>query len=206
MASNIIFDAWDSFVAAMRQSLSAYMEPPASTIVILLLSLTLTVISVTVTRLITDVKRRNEYQLEIQEYMRELRQAQKSDDKRLYEKLKRKEDRIKRLQLQTSRDSMKTSFLFMIPYFLIYYLFNGVFWNPATGLSRVVAFAPLPLPFWGTELTFFSWYFLCSLGLNTPIMRATGLTTESGVPPVKSAPAKPGEGGKGKRTDPSRTP
>lgn len=183
-------------MGAMRLSLSAYMEPPASTIVILLLTLALTAISVTVTRLLTDVKRRSEYQKEIQEYTNELKQAKKSDDKRLYEKLKRKEDRIKRLQMQTTRDSMKTM-VFFIPYLLIYYLFNGVFLNPATGLSRVVAFAPLPIPMLGTDLTFFSWYFLCSLGLNTPIMRAAGLITESGVPPPKSAPTKPDERKKG---------
>jgi uncharacterized membrane protein (DUF106 family) len=181
----------------MRESLSAYMEPPASTILIVLLSLALAVVSVTVTRLLTDVKRRNEYQREMQEYMRDLREAQKSGDKRLYEKLKRKEDRFRTLQRQSMKDMYK-SFVMIIPFYAFWMLFNGVFLNPATGLPRIVAFAPLPIPFLGSQLSFGNWYILCSLGLSTPIMRAAGVMVETGVPPPKSQPSKPEPSGKGR--------
>lgn len=197
MAANPVIEVWESFVVAMRLSLAGFMEPPVATVFILLLSLGLTLVSVAVNRLLTDVKRRNEYQQEIQEYMRDLREAQKSGDKRLHERLKRREDRVRMLQRQTLKETYK-SFVLMVPYILVFYLFNGVFLNPVTGLQRIVAFAPLPIPFLGSHLSFGSWYFLCSLGLSTPIMRAAGVIVETGVSPPKSQPSKPEPSGKGR--------
>jgi len=168
------------------------MEPPASTVFIILVCLGLTLVSVTLTRLLTDVKRRNEYQQEIQQYMRDLREAQKSGDKRLYEKLKRREDRVRMLQRQSMKDMYK-SFVMIIPFYVVWTLFNGVFLNPATGVPRIVAFAPLTIPFLlPSQLSFGSWYILCSLGLSTPIMRAAGVIVETGVPPPKSQPSGKG--------------
>jgi len=174
------------------------MEPPASTVLILLLTLGLTLASNTIIRLSIDVKHRNELQQEQNEYKRELREAKKSGDKRLYEKLKRREDRVQKLSMQVARQSMKANFILFVPFLLFFYLFNGVFSNPATGMPRIVAFAPLPLPFLGAQLTFWSWYILCSFGMNTLIGRIMGIYAESGVPPPKSRPAKPGESEKSK--------
>ena len=106
---------------------------------------------------------------EVQAWQKELNAAKKANDEQTVAKLMKKSQAMMKQQSRASMEQMKVTAVTFVPFLLVWYLFNAVLGhNP-------VAYAPFPLPVVGTTLTFFAWYFLCSLSVNLPLMRIFGI-------------------------------
>lgn len=172
---------WESIIDSMEKMLSPLLVQPASTFFVIGVSLLLSLISLGVNRLLTDIEQFKEYNRDVREWMTSLREAEKSGDKRVYEKLKRKEARIKRLQSLVMRQRFRALLITMVPMLVIWNVLNAVF------KDVTVAVLPFEAPFIGSNLTFFWWYLFCSFAASSPLTRLLGLTFE---PEVKKTSAK----------------
>lgn len=167
-------DIFGAFIAWIAQLMVPYMEMPASTVFTFVLSVSLSVISSASMRLGTDVKKYKEYMMEVNAYYKELRDAQKSGDKNQLQKLKRKESRITTLQRDASSNRLKVTMVFFIPLMLIFWVLNAIYGN------SIVAVMPAEFPFIGRNLSFTTWYFVCSLSSTTLLYKIFDLMPEMG--------------------------
>ncbi len=108
---------------------------------------------------------------EVADWTSEFRKATKSGDKRLLAKLNKQQPRILQLQKKMSWQSMKVSFIFMIPFFLLWYLFLF----PLYSGVEAVAYIPGIPGFWEGKLPLFLWYLFCSFLFGTLWSRLLGL-------------------------------
>lgn len=158
---------FDPIVDLLKQYLPT--SPPGATIFIILLSLGLSVMALTIQRLMIDVKGLRARQLEISKYDREKLKATRAGDKRALTKLKRHEPRITRMRMQNTKEQFKTMPVLFIPFILIFWIFSAFYGN------EVVAVLPVSLPFMGSELPFFWWYFITYSAVNLPLSRIFGV-------------------------------
>ena len=149
--------------------------PPVSTIFILFLSMFLSLITSLANRFLINQEQLRASRKEVADWTSEFREATKSGDKKLLAKLKRQQPRITKLQTKMTWQSMKVSFIFMIPFLLLWYLFL----TPLYGGVPAVAYIPgiyLPGIFvWAGELPIFLWYLFCSFLFGTLWSRVLGL-------------------------------
>ena len=108
---------------------------------------------------------------EVADWTSEFRKATKSDDKKLLAKLNKQQPRILQLQKKMSWQSMKVSFIFMIPFFLLWYLFLF----PLYSAVEAVAYIPGIPGFWDGKLPLFLWYLFGSFLFGTLWSRLLGL-------------------------------
>jgi len=149
--------------------------PPASTIFILFLSMLLSLITSLANRFLINQEQLRASRKEVADWTSEFREATKSGDKKLLAKLKRQQPRITQLQTKMTWQSMKVSFIFMIPFLLLWYLFL----TPLYGAIEAVAYIPgiyLPgIVWWEGKLPIFLWYLFCSFLFGTIWSRVLGL-------------------------------
>ena len=149
--------------------------PPTSTIFILVLSMFLSFITSLANRLLINQEQLRAWRKEVADWTSESREAARSGDKKLLAKVKREQPRILQLQGKMTKQSMKVSFIFMIPFLLLWYLFlNPTFTNPVTG-PVIVAHIPSIPGFWSGDLPFYLWYLFCSFLFGTLWSRVLGL-------------------------------
>jgi uncharacterized membrane protein (DUF106 family) len=111
-------------------------------------------------------------QREVNEYRSQMMQATRTNDKKLLEKLKRKEAQINRMQMKIS----KPTFI-LIPISFSYILIWWFFLTPVYGPKAVAYIPGLTLPGMAPgELNVLYWYFLCSLLFGTLAGRIIGTT------------------------------
>jgi len=166
-------DIFGDFISWVTQLMVPYMKMPASTIFTFLLSFTLSIVSTGAMRLGSDIKKYQEYMAEINAYYKELREAQSKGDKEKLSRLKRKEARISTLQRATFSNRFKVTAVFFVPFLVIFWMLNTVY------KDTIVAVAPFWIPLIGKELSFTSWYFICSLSMSTLLYKLFGLMPET---------------------------
>jgi uncharacterized membrane protein (DUF106 family) len=83
-----------------------------------------------------------------------------------------------KLQSQVAMERMKVSFIFIIPFYVVWIVLNGFFSHACGAAPCVVAFSPIPIPFVGTDISFFYWYLICSFTISLPLSRAFGINPE----------------------------
>lgn len=147
---------------------------PVSTVFILFLSMGLSLLTSLANRFLTNQDQLKSWRREIAEWTADSKKAAKTGDKKLLDKVKKKQPQIMKMQSKMAWQSMKVSFIFMIPFLLLWQLFLG----PVFGLLPVayipeimnsgvsVSWLPLPI-FW--------WYLLCSFLFGTLFARILGL-------------------------------
>jgi uncharacterized membrane protein (DUF106 family) len=142
---------------------------PWSTLLIMLVAVAVSFINMGINRLLINrMVGWEEYrsiQREVNEWRSQLMRATRSNDKKLIEKLKRKEAQMTQMQMKIS----KPSFI-LIPISFSYILIWWFFLTPVYG-SHPVAFVPGI-----ATITVFVWYFLCSLLFGTIAGRVIGIT------------------------------
>jgi len=168
---------------------------PVSTIFILFLSMSLSLTTSLANRFLTNQDQLRAWRREVAEWQAEFNKARKTEDKKLLAKVKKRQPQITKIQSKMTWQSMKVSFIFMIPFFLLWYLFltPTYMYVPAVAyipniFSEGISWLPLPL-FW--------WYLLCSflfgtlfariLGLAMGTMGTMGVTEEKEVTKAKKA-------------------
>jgi len=148
---------------------------PVSTVFILLLSMSLTLVTSLANRFLTNQDQLRAWRREIAEWTAEFNKARKTGDKKLLAKVQKRQPQITKLQSKMTWQSMKVSFIFMIPFILLWSLFL----TPTYMYVTAVAYIPNIL---GSEggasfmpLSHFWWYLLCSFLFGTLFARILGL-------------------------------
>lgn len=147
---------------------------PVSTIFILFLSMLLSLITSLANRFLINQDELRASRKEVADWTSEFRKATRSGDKKLLAKLKRQQPRITKLQTKMTWQSMKVSFIFMVPFLLLWYLFL----TPLYGGVEVARIPGIYLPgifVWEGKLPIFLWYLFCSFLFGTLWSRLLGL-------------------------------
>jgi len=150
-------------------------QPPVSTIFILFLSMGLSLVTSLANRFLTNQDQLRAWRREVAEWTADFNKARKSGDKKLLAKVKRKQPEITKIQSKMMWQSMKLSFIFMIPFFLLWSLFL----TPTYYNVTAVAYLPNILSSEGSvswmPISLFFWYLLCSFLFGTLFARILGL-------------------------------
>jgi len=154
----------------LNSALAPYTSIPEATLFVLGLSFVISIIVSTVNRTVIDIEKMAEYRREVNEYMRDLEAAEKSDDKRLESRIKRRQTKMTQLQSWMLKQQLKLMAIFMVPFGILFPLLNEIF----SGI--VVAYSPISLPIIPRNMGFFHWYLICSFGVNLPLSRLFGLS------------------------------
>ena len=105
---------------------------------------------------------------EAQEFQRKLLQAQRKGDKKLIQKLKRKEEYYQKISAEVMKKNM---ILMLISLGIFYAVFMAL--TPLYGSVGIVASLPsdlmIPLISQGNKLTFIGWYVLALLAAGMPM-------------------------------------
>jgi uncharacterized membrane protein (DUF106 family) len=140
---------------------------PFSTLFILGLSAGISLLTTLVNRRFTDPEKSRAWRKEISDWNKDLRTARAGKDKKVLEKVMKKQQYIMQLQSKMMWQSMKISLLFLVPLFLMWQILGG-FYGPAA-----IAYLPgignqLVLPILNIAFSsLFWWYLLSSLLFGT---------------------------------------
>jgi uncharacterized membrane protein (DUF106 family) len=142
---------------------------PVSTIIVLLITVAVSLINMTINRLlISRMVGWEDYKTmrtEIAEHNAQKMQALRANDKKMIEKLKKKDAQIQRMQMKMSKPQ-----LLLFPIGFVYLIIWYLFLIPAYG-ANAVAFVPgiggIPV---------FYWYLICSFAFGTLISKFIGIT------------------------------
>lgn len=157
----------------LMNALSPYASRPSSTFFIMTIALTLSLTTNILNRLLIDVGRMKEVMAEVASWRKEFDKARKSGDQQLLAKATKKQKPIMQLQSKMMWDRMKVSFIYLGPFWIIFYILNTFY------RGQIVALSPFTIPILlGEQLPFISWYILCSFALSLPISRILGANPE----------------------------
>jgi len=156
-------------VEYVKTALKPYRQTPQSTVFVIGLAILLGLTSSTAAKLLVDYDMIRKTTKEFQAWRKEVDAAKKANDNQTLNKLMKKQQAMMKVQSKASMEQMKSTAVTIVPFMAIWYLFNAVFFG------QVVAVSPWALPIAGINLNFFSWYFLCSFGVNLPMMRLFGI-------------------------------
>ncbi len=131
------FPIWLSFFSVF---LTPFAEPPASTLFIIGLSLSLNLIVQLFNRLLVDQDRRKRSQMEIQKYQALVKKARKTGSKKLQVRVQRRQKYIQKLQSNIAKNQFRPTLYYIIPFLIFFQILNG-FYNPL-GFPRIVAYFP----------------------------------------------------------------
>jgi len=156
-------------------------KPPAATLLISIIALTVNIVSSLIRKRFTDIERMRRIQREVSEFNKELRMAMMSRDKAKEEKLRKKQKKMSEMQMKMMSENFRTSMYFMLPFLLVWWLLTAIF-----GYETIMAYSPIPIPLLtqsftltlSSKLNFFWWYFVSSIAFNgvvTKLLR-TGMT------------------------------
>ena len=162
----------DTIWKLLMDMLLPYHSIPASTLFTLMVAGVLALITNASNRFLVDVKRAAAVTKEVNAWRKEFEQARKSNDKKLLAQLTKKQQAMMKLQSKVAFDRMKVSFIFIIPFWLVWIVLSGSFGE------AVVAYSPIEIPFAGASLSFFYWYLICSFTISLPLSRILGVNPE----------------------------
>ena len=143
---------------------------PYSTLFILSLSSFISFITSLTNRLLTNREQMKAWNQEIAAWRADSIKAKRTGDKKLKSKIDRQQKHIMQIQSKMTWQSMKTTFVWIIPLMLLWV----VFLTPTYENAGPVAYLPGIDEVWG--IPFFYWYLLCSFTAGTLINRALGLS------------------------------
>jgi len=149
-----------------------YHSIPASTLFTLMVAGVLALITNASNRFLVDVKRAAVVTKEVNAWRKEFEQARKSNNKKLLAQLTKKQQAMMKLQSQVAFERMKVSFIFIIPFWVVWIVLSGSFGQ------AIVAYSPIQIPFAGANLSFFYWYLICSFTISLPLSRILGVNPE----------------------------
>lgn len=164
-------------------------SPPGSMLFVLLLAITTALISAGLTKWLTDTEEIARKQIQIKghgeekEKIIDLAEVDPERYRKQRKRWERKDAMLKQTQQKMSLQRLKPTCITFLPMIIMFGLLNAVFRGAHVALSPMHANdVPLIGGFISSGkvwLNFTSWYFLCSLGINTLIQRLLGLQTQA---------------------------
>jgi len=144
---------------------------PYSTLFIVLLSFLVSLVTLATNRRLTNREQMKTWNQEIAAWRTDSLKATRSGDKKLMAKVQKQQKHIMQLQKKMMSQSMKTSFIWFIPMMLLWWFFL----TPLYGNVGPIAYLPgLDREPWA--LSYFYWYFLCSIAFQALLSRALGMS------------------------------
>ncbi len=160
-------------VTSVKAALAPYIgQPPRvplSTLFTIGMAVVISLVSATTGKLLVDYEMVRQTMREYQAYQRELNKAKKENDTQTLSKLMKKQQAMAKLQARASMEQMKVTAVTFVPFLLLWYLMSAVLGG------ALVAQSPFPLPFLGTHLVFWQWYFLCNFAMSLPMYKIFGI-------------------------------
>ena len=154
-------------------ALSPYANRPDSTFLIMGIASVLALTTNILNRFLVDVDKMKHVMAAVADWRNEFNEARKSGDKKQLAKVTKKHKVMMLLQSKMMWDRMKVSFIYLGPFWILFYVMNTFFKDSAVALS------PFTIPvLLGEELRFISWYILCSFSLSLPLSRLLGVNPE----------------------------
>ena len=142
---------------------------PAATIVIMLICITISFLNSSINRLLVSRfvgwKQYRTMQKETSEYRAQMTQARRKNDKKLLEKLKRKEPQILNMQKKMAKPQL-VLFGLSFSYILVWWLILIPIYGPNI-VAYIPGIGPIPVVWW---------YFICSFLFGTLSSRLLGIT------------------------------
>ena len=142
---------------------------PYSTLVIAVVSLSLSLVSMSASRFLVDYKMIIRTRQEYMTFMKAMNKARKDGDQKQLDKLMKKSPAMNKMQLRATGEQFKTTAITLVPFWIIYGILGYALTSPA-------AYAPFIFPF-GSNISFFIWYALCSLTFSIPLSRIFGVAS-----------------------------
>jgi len=152
--------------------LSQFADPPYATFAIIAISLVLGLVTSLMGIRSMDMEAYKKLTVESHRVRQELMDATKSGNQRRIAKAQNRQQELMSQQSKISMDRMKSSLFFTLPLLLIWPTLGKFFGD------TVVAYFPFSFPRIPRELTFISWYLLCSVSFNIILNRVFGLSFE----------------------------
>jgi len=144
---------------------------PNATIFLFFLSMALSLATSLTTRLLTNREQVLAWNKEIAAWRTDSLKATRTGDKKLLAKVKKQERHVMQLQSKLMWQNMKTSFIWFIPFFLLWTMFLGPLFSGVGTVAYLPWITPEPL-----GLTLFPWYLLSSFMFSILVNKALGLT------------------------------
>ena len=177
---------WLSFLDPVGAWFNAIFEaigvlyPPGSTYFIIAFNIIIAVLMSLLTRVLVDVNKISRHQKEIKIHNENKKKAMDTADKKLWQKVQRREEYIKKIQSEMMIQQMKPMLVWFIPITVIFFLMRSAFVNiPIAWMPFRFPKIPLLIPsvrYLGnlTWMGFTGWYFLTSIGLGNYVRRFMG--------------------------------
>ena len=147
----------------------AITQIPDGTFVIMLICLTISFINTVINRLLISRfvgwEQYKEIQKELSEYRSQTTQAMRKNDKKLLEKLKKKEPQILNMQKKMLKPQLILLVLSMSYIFIWLFILTPLYKSSTVAYIPIIGKAPL-----------FYWYFICSFLFGTLASRLLGIT------------------------------
>lgn len=175
----------DDILNAITAALVPYGEIPSSTFFILGVAFVLSVVSNLANRFMVDVKKVREISVEVKAWQDEFNKARKSGDKQLLAKVNKKQAAVMRLQSKMMMGRMKVTFIFFIPFLLVWNVLSR-FYGALPG-GGFTAYSPFhftwllegpPVFSNAIKISYFTWYLVCSFAISLPMSRMLGTYPE----------------------------
>jgi uncharacterized membrane protein (DUF106 family) len=168
---------------------------PGSTYFIILFNILIAVLMSLLTKAIIDVDKISRHQKEIKVHNDNKKKAMDTADKKLWQKVQRREEYIKKIQSEMMIQQMKPMLVWFVPITMIFFLMRTAF------INIPIAWMPFRFPeIWIiiqnlkyyenlTWMGFTGWYFLTSVGLGNYVRRFMGASPQSTGAPTLGAPS-----------------
>ena len=144
-------------------------DAPAATIVIMLICITISFLNSSINRLLVSRfvgwEQYRTMQKETSEYRAQMTQAMRKKDKKLLEKLKKKEPQILNMQKKMTKPQL-VLFGLSFSYILVWWLILIPIYGPNI-VAYIPGIGPIPVVWW---------YFICSFLFGTLSSRLLGIT------------------------------
>ena len=150
-------------------------NPPYSTLLILIVASSIALISMVVYRFMVDLKKLQSINEETRRYNDIARQAQRSGDKAKIRRARREEVRVKMLTSYATKQRLRVTLVTVAPFALVSLLLGSIFG------SSTVAISPIDTPF-GKDIPFYVWYTICYFASYLPLSKVFGLTMGTTMP------------------------
>jgi len=155
-----------------------FQELPYSTLFIFALSAAISLLTTLANRFLSNPEQAKAVRKEVGEWNKELREAQRSKDKKTVDKLMKKQQYIMKLQSKMMWQSMKVSLLFLVPLLIMWQLLGGFFSGVDLAVFPGLGYN-ISLPLGITFGSLFWWYLLSSFLCGTVFSHAFGITEVS---------------------------
>ena len=155
-----------------------FQQLPYSTLFLFALSVGISLLTTLANRFLSNPEQAKAVRKEVGEWNKELREAQRSKDKKTVDKLMKKQQYIMKLQSKMMWQSMKVSLLFLIPLLIMWQLLGGFF--AGVDIAVFPGLGPnISLPVGITLSSLFWWYLLSSFLSGTVFSHVFGITEVS---------------------------